>query len=185
MAFRRGRQTFREQQRTLAQAELAHDQSFANAKLADPEVHQVVKDGILRRRAWAAQAALPPPPKRDRVVRPVDGKPALPLEREIQKACLMLLRVHPKVAFAYRINSGTFTEQNADGSTRYINAHSMPGMSDLCAVLKGSGRACYFEVKRPGQKPTRLQEQFLERAAAAGAIAAVVTDPQQIVELLS
>jgi len=33
-------------------------------------------------------------------------------------------------------------------------------------------------------KPTSLQEQFLDRARVAGALAAVVDDPQQIVDLL-
>jgi len=50
-------------------------------------------------------------------------------------------------------------------------------------LLKG-GRALFIEVKRPGGKATRLQEQFLDRARAAGALAAVVDDPQQIVDLL-
>jgi hypothetical protein len=123
------------------------------------------------------------PPKRDRVVRPVDGRPTQPLERDIQRGCMQLLRAHPKIAMVWRTNSGTFTEQNADGSQRYITANTMPGMSDICGVLKG-GRAIFLEVKRPGQKPTRLQEQFLGRARLAGAIAEVVTDPRQIVEML-
>jgi len=124
------------------------------------------------------------PPKRDRVVRPVDGKPAMPLERDIQKACLQLLRVHPKVAYCWRANSGTFTEQNADGSQRYISANSAPGCPDILGYLKG-GRFLAIEVKRPGGKPSRLQEQFLDRARAAGALAAVVDDPQQLVDLLA
>ena len=124
------------------------------------------------------------PPKRDRVKRPVDGRPVQPLEREIQRACLMLLRVHPKVAMVWRTNSSTFTEQNADGTQRYITANTMPGMSDICGLLKG-GRGLFIEVKRPGGKPTRLQEQFLDRARLAGAVAAVVTDPCQLTDLLA
>jgi hypothetical protein len=123
------------------------------------------------------------PPKRDRVRRPVDGRPAMPLERDIQRACLELLRQHPKVAYCWRANSGTFTEQNQDGSMRYISANSAPGCPDILGYLKG-GRFMALEVKRPGQKPTRLQEQFLDRARQAGALAEVITDPQQIVDLL-
>jgi len=78
---------------------------------------------------------------------------------------------------------GTFTEQNQDGSQRYITANSMPGMSDIAGVLRG-GRAFFFEVKRPSQKPTRLQDQFLERARQSGALATVITDPEQILKLL-
>jgi len=122
-------------------------------------------------------------PKRNRVVRPVDGKPAQPLERDIQKACLMLLRVHPKVAAVWRQNSGTFTEQNQDGSMRYISAHTMPGLPDIMGFLKG-GRMFAFEVKRPGNRATPLQQAFIDRANAAGALAAVVTDAAELPALL-
>lgn len=105
-------------------------------------------------------------------------------ERDIQKACLQLLRSHPDVACVWRQNSGTFTEQNSDGSTRYISAHTMPGLPDILGFLKGSARLIAFEVKRPGQHATPQQQAFIDRALMAGAIAAVITDPQQILELL-
>jgi hypothetical protein len=180
MAFRRGRQTFRQQQRELAEQELAHDQTVADAKLADPSVPQLVKDGILKHRAWAAEASAP---KRHRVVRPVDGRPVVPYERDIQKACLMLLRVHPKVACVWRQNSGTFTEQNTDGSMRYISAHTMPGLPDILGFLKG-GRMFCFEVKRPGQRATPLQQIFIDRANDAGALAAVIHDADELPAIL-
>jgi hypothetical protein len=139
----------------------------------------VVSPGIERIRAHIAAL----PPKRKRVVRPVDGRPAVPLEKDIQKACLQLLRAHPKVAAVWRQNSGTFTEQNADGSQRYISAHSMTGLPDIVGFLRG-GRAVFFEVKRPGGKATPMQQNFIDRANTAGALAAVVTSPEQIEELL-
>jgi len=45
------------------------------------------------------------------------------------------------------------------------------GFSDLLGVVPGSGRAVFIEVKAPGRKPTTLQEEFLERRRAEGAIA--------------
>jgi hypothetical protein len=123
-------------------------------------------------------------PKRNRVRRPVDGRPVQPLEKDIQKACLQLLRTHPKVAAVWRQNSGTFTEQNQDGSMRYISAHTMPGLPDILGFLKDGGRMIAFEVKRPGGKATPLQQSFIERARTAGAIAAIITDPSQILEFI-
>jgi hypothetical protein len=123
-------------------------------------------------------------PKRNRVRRPVDGRPVQPLEKDIQKACLQLLRTHPKVAAVWRQNSGTFTEQNQDGSMRYISAHTMPGLPDILGFLKDGGRMIAFEVKRPGNRATPQQQAFIDRANAAGALAAVVTDADQLVAIL-
>jgi len=171
--LRRGRPTMRE---TLTQNLAAERALFVSMDATDPK-YAAAKARIER----MAEAI---PPKRHRVVRPVDGKPAQPLERDIQKACLQLLRAHPKVAYCWRANSGTFTEQNQDGSQRYISANSAPGCPDILGYLKG-GRFLCIEVKRPGGKASRLQEQFLDRAKAAGALAALVDDPQQIAGLLA
>lgn len=170
---RRGRKSVRE----LMSDSLAAQRMLASGMESDDPRRPAAQ-------AFLAKQAAAIPPKRNRVLRPVDGKPAQPLERDIQKACLMLLRVHPKVELVWRQNSGTFTEQNQDGSMRYISAHSMPGLPDICGFLKG-GRALFVEVKRPGQQPTRLQQIFLDRAKAAGALAAVVTDAAQLVEILA
>jgi len=174
MRFRRGRISLREKM----ERGLAAQRLYA-AGVEDDDPRRAANTERLERHA----AQIPPAPKARKLRRPVDGRPVQPLEKDIQKACLHLLRAHPKVAFAYRINSGTFTEQNADGSTRYISAHTMPGMSDLCAVLK-NGRAAFFEIKRPGQKATPLQQAFIDRANAAGALASVVTDADQLSALL-
>jgi len=41
-----------------------------------------------------------------------------------------------------------------------------------------------LEVKRPGRKPTKLQQAVLKKWEAAGAIAAVVTSVEEVKELL-
>jgi len=56
------------------------------------------------------------------------------------------------------------------------------GLPDLIGGFRG--RALAPEAKRPGGKPTRLQQYELERFAASGAVAGVVTsvgDVQQLV----
>jgi len=56
------------------------------------------------------------------------------------------------------------------------------GLPDLIGVYRG--RALALEVKRPGGKPTRLQQYELERFAAAGAVAGVVTSVEDVKQLL-
>jgi len=56
------------------------------------------------------------------------------------------------------------------------------GLPDLIGVCRG--RALALEVKRPGGKPTPLQEHELGRWAAAGAVAAVVTSVEDVKRLI-
>jgi len=56
------------------------------------------------------------------------------------------------------------------------------GLPDLIGVYRG--RALALEVKRPGGKPTKLQEYELGRWAAAGAVAAVVTSVDEVKRLI-
>lgn len=182
--LRRGRISFREQLRgnalsTVAQADPKRRQQL----LDDPNVHDRVKQSLRSHMEWEQEQINRPAPQARAVRRPVDGKPAMPMERDIQKACLQFLRIHPKVACVWRQNSGTFTEQNRDGSQRYITAHTMPGLPDIVGFLRG-GRALFCEIKRPGGKATPMQQAFIDRANAAGALAAVITSTEEIEELL-
>jgi len=56
------------------------------------------------------------------------------------------------------------------------------GLPDLIGVYRG--RALALEVKRPGGKPTALQEYELGRWAAAGAVAGLVTSVEDAKRLL-
>lgn len=56
------------------------------------------------------------------------------------------------------------------------------GLPDLIGVYRG--RALALEVKRPGGKPTPLQEYELGRWAAAGAVAAVVTSVDDVKKII-
>ena len=56
------------------------------------------------------------------------------------------------------------------------------GLPDLIGVYRG--RALALEVKRPGGKPTPLQEHELSRWAAAGALVAVVTSVEDVKQLI-
>jgi hypothetical protein len=120
------------------------------------------------------------PEKRTRAAPKPSG---IPLESVVLQAVLALVKRHPKVALAWRQNSGTFAEQNRDGSTRYIRANTAHGMSDIMGVLK-DGRTLAIEVKRPGGKLEPHQQDFLGKITAAGGIAGLACSVEDAIALL-
>ena len=90
-----------------------------------------------------------------------------PLEKEIQKQILMLLRKHPKIAWVARFNSGTFV----DGD-RFITSNSQSGMSDILGMFKG-GRMFAIECKSRTGRIMPHQQDFLDLINAGGGVAFV------------
>jgi hypothetical protein len=121
---------------------------------------------------------LPPEPKRRAPAKP-SGEPS---ESDILRAIMQLLKRHPRVAQAWRQNSGTFAERNRDGSTRYIRANTARGMSDIMGVLR-DGRTLAIEVKSRTGRMRPGQEEFLQTIRQAGGVAGVcrsVEDAQRL-----
>ncbi len=61
--------------------------------------------------------------------------------------------------------------------------YQRPGLPDVLVVA--NGRAVFLELKRPGSRPTELQEATMEELELAGALVRVVyTDepPESVVE---
>jgi hypothetical protein len=104
-----------------------------------------------------------------------------PAERDILRACLKLLGV--RGVLAWRSNSGAVTYASASGARRFVRFAGAPGLSDISGILPG-GRALYVETKRPGEKPTKKQQGFLDLVAAQGGVALVVTSPAGLDEAL-
>lgn len=102
-------------------------------------------------------------------------------ESQIQRAVLAYLRRVVK-AEAIRYNSGQMSAGD-DRSQRFIRFNDAAGHSDIGGVLPG-GRAFYFEVKRPGEKPTEKQSRFLARMGRAGALVGVVTSVEDVAALV-
>lgn len=118
-------------------------------------------------------------PKRER------AKPALntePTEADIQRAILDYMRVHPKVAWAHRFNRG-MAQGSYNGRESYVRFNTCKGFSDIHALLVG-GRAMYVEVKRPGKKATDEQADFLASCTAAGALALVACNIEDVMRAL-
>lgn len=92
--------------------------------------------------------------------------PSPALERDIQKAIMAYLKARP----------GSFTLKLAAGP------YSTPGVPDVLHVE--DGRAYFFEVKRPGCKPTLLQLSMIDKLRTAGATAEVVYRLEDVTEVL-
>lgn len=117
------------------------------------------------------------PPKRDRVRRPVDGKPVTPLEKHVLADVLDALRKDPRVALVERTQSGLFQDER-----RYIRVGT-PGKLDITGMLVG-GAYFEIEVKRPGGKPDERQQRRIDAIRHNGGIAGCATSAEEAIALL-
>lgn len=101
-----------------------------------------------------------------------------PLEKEIQKTMLEWLTYQPST-FVWRQNSGAMYTDSKTGRHGFKTA-SVDGISDIMGVYKGYPLA--IEVKRPGEKPTEYQMDFLTKFAKAGGIAMVASSLEEMIK---
>lgn len=105
------------------------------------------------------------------------------LEKEVQKAIMDMLKVHPKVVFRARFNRGVM-QSSYNGKDSFTQFNSQKGFSDIHGMLRG-GKSFYLEVKRPsGGVVSPDQKQFLDMIVAGGGIAGVVRSVDDALELL-
>lgn len=126
---------------------------------------------------YRAQFITKLPPKRDRVVRPVDGKPAGPLEKDVLADALQALRNDERVWTVDRQQSGVF--QDGD---RWIRV-GRKGVLDIKGMLKG-GRYFEIEAKRPGEKPDENQLKRIDHIRKGGGISGYFTSADEALALL-
>src|SRR5512139_2375512 len=95
-----------------------------------------------------------------------------PAERVVLNAVLKRLRLHPKVAWVERLNSGAGQLSFADGSKSQWLRFSWRGAPDLIGQLV-DGRILCVEVKRPSGRLRPDQEMFLQTVRNQGGCAFV------------
>lgn len=105
-----------------------------------------------------------------------------PLEKDTQKLLLQWLRLHG-VDCCWRQNQGGM-KASYNGKERLLRFASMPGISDILAVLPPDGVLLAIEVKREGNKPTVEQQQFLDSVRKSGGVAGVCTSLADLEALL-
>ena len=98
-------------------------------------------------------------------------------ETDIQTA--IRIELSKRGCFVQRTNSATLYTK--DGRPVRIG---MPGQSDLCGHRGTDGRCFYIEVKKPGQKPRKNQQDFLDAMRNTGALAGVAHSVEEAVGIV-
>lgn len=115
-----------------------------------------------------------------------EGKPLKltrpePLEADIQHAILRALKIHPAVAFFWRQNTGAMAI--GEGKARRFVRFGPKGAPDIQGYLT-NGVALFIECKRRTGKVTIEQQEFIDRARKAGAVAFVARDVKTVFDVL-
>jgi len=108
------------------------------------------------------------------------------LERDVLAAVKKFLRLHPKVAWVERINSGAQTidaNRIYNGRRRYIK-YGFIGCSDIIGQLK-DGRFLAVECKRPGGHLTPAQRNFIALVINWNGVAGCVSNVDEAERLLA
>jgi hypothetical protein len=83
---------------------------------------------------------------------------------------LTALLYHPRVADAYRMNTGAGKLLFADGTTSRFIRFGKKGSPDIHGYLK-DGRALFVETKRPSGRKRKEQVEWINRASRHGCVA--------------
>lgn len=129
------------------------------------------------------------PPKRDRVKRPVDGRPAVPLESAVNDDIYDAFKHHPAVKL-YRNNRGVAQYGNQlvrygvgpKGGADWIGYVSVVITPEMVGTKIAQFAA--VEAKRPGEKADENQQTFIDGVKAAGGKAGVATSAAEAKAIL-
>ena len=126
--------------------------------------------------AWAAATQGGP----EMPAKPKPRKKSTRPERPVMRAVLAALRMHPRVAWAARMNTGVARYgQHGDRMVRFGTV----GMSDFIGQLP-DGRFMAVECKAAGGRASPAQQAFLARVNTAGGIAFVAKSVEDVSEYL-
>jgi hypothetical protein len=106
-----------------------------------------------------------------------------PSEAQVMRAVLQALAMHPRVAWAHRMNSGAGKVQRAGGVSQFMR-WGFPGCPDVLGQLR-DGRTLACEVKKPSGKTSPEQEAFLKCVRANGGVALVARSVDDVMEALA
>ena len=83
--------------------------------------------------------------------------------------------------FLQRTNSGVIPIHNPNGKNRFVKL-AQAGTSDLTGIHRDNGRFIAIEVKIKPNKPTELQEQYLNEISKRGGIAIVAYSLEDVLQ---
>lgn len=112
-------------------------------------------------------------------------------EGQVQAQLLTVCELHPRVAWAWRMNSGAghLAHPNKDKPGEWIISErflrfGFPGMSDILGQLK-DGRLLAVEAKRRSGRLSDDQEAFLATVQKWGGVAVVARDAAELATVLN
>lgn len=106
-----------------------------------------------------------------------------PKEADVLKAVLQALALHPRVAWAERMQSGAGKLVRKGGASQFLR-FGFRGCPDVLGQLK-DGRALAVECKRPSGTTTPEQAAFLECVNANGGLALVARSADDVWKALA
>ncbi len=106
-----------------------------------------------------------------------------PKEADVLSAVLQALALHPRVAWAQRMNSGAGRILRKGGVSQFMR-FGFPGCPDVLGQLR-DGRVLAVETKRPSGEPTREQKAFLDCVNANGGLALVARSADDVWKALA
>lgn len=135
------------------------------------------------------------PPKRDRVRRPVDQQPVVPLEKEVLAAVGDLLESHPQVLLAIRQNSGAMPYESHGRLVPVWFYKILRRPEDLTIVdywgFLRSGKPFAMECKRadwkgpsPTDKREMKQQAFIRMIECIGGVGGFVRSADEAQAIL-
>jgi len=98
-------------------------------------------------------------------------------ESEIQSSIMIALGEHPKVAWCYVTSAGSFRVRGG-----YMTV-GVKGMPDILGQMR-NGKMFGVEVKKPKEKPTPEQFEFLELISKNGGISGWCFDVAGAIQII-
>lgn len=105
-----------------------------------------------------------------------------PLEKDVQKAVLATLKLHPQVAWVERMNTGCVSHVRSNGSKGFTR-FGFVGLSDIIGQLK-NGKFLAVEVKRLSGTATRAQLDFIQIVNNHNGVAFIARSVNDVVAML-
>ena len=100
-------------------------------------------------------------------------------EADIQSEIMIALGAHPLVAWVYVTTTGTF--KGLKGGAKY--KIGIPGMPDIILQMR-DGRLGGIEVKKPGNKPTKEQSDFIDMISRNNGVSGCATNVQEAIQII-
>ncbi len=133
---------------------------------------------------WLAKEAAREAARESKDPPPLKLTPTEIPESMVLKTVLAALLRHPKVARAWRVNSGAGHLVYRNGGASQFIRFGFPGAPDLHGVMN-DGRALFVECKRAGGRLTDDQDKFLNDMRRVGAVAFMATSVEDVMRELA